>query len=361
MNLAFLLSLAATAMEMASCLICAHNLWRIKRDTFDRSRRMLFLGALMSGLMAMVVVLGNLAMAIHEAPYFVLQPWIGLIYMIMNIIMVLYPICVIREDWLTRTHSFFLFLPTLVLGLLYLSFTNKWTLLHTPADIWVHFWEPDVLARLASLFIMIPYCFILLHLRYNYHSTSATQNWIWNYALGLLIICCVHIALMLTNSPVLLIILPLLVGTFYVLSTEYELEERIRPNKQVVMMPEEAISTEAASAPIEPDLWSRVCRLMDEEEVWRNPDLSLSSLSRLCATNVTYLSRVILQETGSGFKELVNAKRVASVAAQIQQNPDTDVQSAFFNAGYRSRTTAWRNFKDITGQSPADYRQAAKG
>lgn len=361
MNLAFLLSLAATAMEMASCLICAHNLWRLQRDKFDRSRRMLFLGALMSGLMAMVVVLGNLAMAIHEAPYFVLQPWVGLIYMIMNIIMVLYPICVIREDWLTRTHSFFLFLPTLILGLLYLSFTNKWTLLDTPADIWVHFWEPDVLARLASLFIMIPYCFILLHLRYNYHSTSATQNWIWNYALGLLIICCVHIALMLTNSPVLLIILPLLVGTFYVLSTEYELEERIRPNKQVVMMPEEAISTEAASAPTEPDLWSRVCRLMDEEEVWRNPDLSLSSLSRLCATNVTYLSRVILQETGSGFKELVNAKRVASVAAQIQQNPDTDVQSAFFNAGYRSRTTAWRNFKDITGQSPADYRQAAKG
>ena len=44
------------------------------------------------------------------------------------------------------------------------------------------------------------------------------------------------------------------------------------------------------------------------------------------------------------------------VSEYAQENPDTDIQSAFFNAGYRSRTTAWRNFKDIMGVSPADYR-----
>ena len=61
-----------------------------------------------------------------------------------------------------------------------------------------------------------------------------------------------------------------------------------------------------------------------------------------------------------GFKEMVNAKRVESVTNQIKDNPDIDVQTAFFNAGFRSRTTAWRNFKDLTGMSPADYRLSLK-
>lgn len=355
MNLLFSLSLAATAVEMAACLICTRNLWRLQRETYDRSRRMLALGALFSGLMALLVVLGNIGMAIHEMSYFVLQPWVGLFYMGMNIVMVLYPISVVRPDWLTPKHFTFLFLPVLILGIIYMSFTSRWTLLHTPADIWVHVWEPDVIARLASLFLMVPYCLILFLLPYNFHRSSATRRWIWNYSLGLLLICVVHIAVMLTNNSILLIILPLLVSTFYFFSTEYELRDRLRPVEEI------AVNYEAdSSAPLEPDLWARICRLMDQEEVWKDPDLSLSSFSRLCATNITYLSRVIQQETGHGFKELVNAKRVAGVVAQIEANPDIDVQSAFFNAGFRSRTTAWRNFKDITGKSPAEYKQELK-
>ena len=135
MNLLFYMSLAATAMETASCLICAHNLWRMDRGQFDASRRKLFIGALMSGLVSMMIVLVNLSMAVHETPYFVLHPWMALLYMTMNIVMVLYPISVIRPEWLTTLHAFFLFLPTLILAIVYANFSLKWTLLHSPADI----------------------------------------------------------------------------------------------------------------------------------------------------------------------------------------------------------------------------------
>lgn len=358
MELAFSLSLAATAVEMAACLICARNLRHLQRETYDRSRRMLAMGALFCGVMALVVVLGNIGMSIREMSYFVLQPWIGLIYMGLNIVMVLYPISVIRPDWLTPKRFFFLFLPTLVLAITYLFFTSRWTLLHTAADVWNHVWEPNVLARLAALFLLFPYCCLLFLLPYNYHHSSADRGWIWNYALGLVAICAVHTALMLTNNPVLLVVLPIMVSTFYFFSTEFELRERLRPGVETVNGPERP--SVSSSTPLEQDLWARVSRLMDQEEVWKDPDLSLFDMSRLCATNATYLNRVIQQQTGHGFKELVNAKRVAGVAAQIEQNPDIDVQSAFFNAGYRSRTTAWRNFKDITGKSPAEYKQAFK-
>lgn len=355
MRLLFLMSLAATAMEMASCLICAHNLWRLDRDNFDRSRRMLFLGALLCGLLAMFVVLGNLNMALRETPYFVLQPWIGLVYMSIHIVMVLYPISVVRPDWLTHWTFGILFLPVLILGLVYTAFTARWTLLHTPADIWVHILEPDVLARLACLVLMIPYCFILFLMPYNYRHTSASRKWVWIYSMSLLTLCLIHIALMLTNNLVLFILLPLLAGTFYVLSTEYELEMRLRPAKPILILEEQKVL-----APMEVDLWPRVCRLMDEEEAWRDPDLSMDGMSRQCATNITYLNNVIKKNTGGGFKELINSKRVACVVSQLQQNPDMDVQTAFFNAGFRSRTTAWRNFKEITGVSPAEYKNELK-
>lgn len=359
-KLLFLLSLAATTVEMTACFICARNLIKLQSEDWDRSRRMLTIGAIFSGVMALFVVLGNLISTVHELPFFLLQPWIGLLYMSMNIVMVLYPISVIKPEWLTPRNGFILFAPVLLLAILYLLFTDRWTLLYAPEHIWNNITQPDVIARLLSLFLMIPYCLIPLLLPYKYYKSSAYHTWIVTYSIGLIIICFTHIALMLTNNGYLLILMPIMASTFYTFSTEYELKKRLRPSKRQAEVIQQVEETDLASVPMEPDLWARICHIMDQEEVWRDPDLSLSSLSKLCATNVTYLGRIIQQETGKGFKEMVNAKRVESVVNQIKENPDIDVQTAFFNAGFRSRTTAWRNFKDITGMSPADFRLSLK-
>lgn len=359
-NLLFLLALAATAVEMTACFLCARNLIQLHKEDWDRSRRILTLGAAFSGFMALFVVLANIIGTIHELPFFILQPWIGLLYMSMNIVMALYPISVIKPEWLTPKNGFILFSPVLLLAILYLFFTDKWTLLYAPEHIWKNLSQPDVIARLVSLFLMFPYCLIPLLLPYKYYKSSAYHRWIVLYSLVLLLICVTHIALMLTNNGYLLILMPIMASTFYTFSTEYELEERLRPSKRQAEVIQQVEETDLASALMEPDLWARICHIMDQEEAWRDPDLSLSSLSKLCATNVTYLGRIIQQETGKGFKEMVNAKRVESVVNQIKENPDIDVQTAFFNAGFRSRTTAWRNFKDITGMSPADFRHSSK-
>ena len=362
MERTYLLALIATTIEMSVCLICARQFWRLRGLTNDRSRRMLIQGNILCGLMALWILVINLISDNHQLTAPVLNPWIAYCYMVMNIVMTLYPISVIQPEWLSLRRSFYLFLPTLILGLGCLFFTGRWTPLATPADIWRHVWAPDVLLRLVILFLMLPYCFIILLLPHNYKYSSATFWWILNYSGGLLIICLAHIALMLTN-------LPLLVACFLLFSTEYELEERLRPSLEPeeesaatnsTPLPEGTSTPQAEPEISEPDLWARVCYYMDQEKVWKDPDLTLVSLSRLCATNVTYLNRVIQDETGSGFKEMVNKKRVADVATQLEQNADVDILAAFFNAGYRSRTTAWRNFKDITGQSPAEYKQGLK-
>lgn len=351
----FLLALIASTIEMTVCLLCTHQLWRMRGDSQDRSRFLLALGALLSGMLAMFVLIINISMAQSRFTTLVLQPWIGLVYLSMHIVMTLYPIKVVRPDWLTPKRYFFLFLPTLLLAITYLLFTNRWTVLQGPQDIWAHIMEPDVMARLAGLIIMLPYCLILLWLPYNKRSSSASHVWIWEYSLGLLGISLLHVTLMLTHHPALFIILPLAVSVFFYSSTEYELTDRLNP-KPAADTPEDQ-PVHAVVSP-EQTLWPRIVRLMDQEQVWRDPDLTLVSMARLCATNVTSLNHAIHQETGNSFRALLNAKRIENVATQLRMNADTDIQEAFFNAGYRSRITAWRNFKEIQGVTPTEYRQS---
>lgn len=347
-------ALSAASIEMGVCFACAYFLSRIQRETYDRSRRFLVMGSLISGIMALAMILVNTTHP--NAPVLLLRPWICLAYMTLNIIMVLYPISIVRPEGLKPRFFTILFLPVLILGIAFLGFHGRWTPLHSSADIWENLSKPDVLLRLFSQLLIIPYCLILFALPYNYHKSSASRRSVWFFSMTLLGISLIHITLMLTDFGIFHAVFPLMVSCFYARATAYELNERLQPVASVPAIRLE----ESSSAPVEQDLWARVCRLMDQEEAWKDPDFNLVTLSRLCATNITYLSRTILQNTGKGFKELVNEKRVASVRAQIEQDPDTDVQSAFFNAGYRSRTTAWRNFKEITGMSPAEYRLSLK-
>lgn len=400
MNVAYLLAIITTTVEMTICLVCARQVWRLRTGANDPSRRLLAMGSLVSGLLAAFALAGSVGPSGASAPQLMLQPWIGLIYMSMHIVMTLYPITVVRPDWLNPRRYFFLFLPVALFALAFLFFAGRWTPLPTPHSVWENAGRTDVLLRLASQFAMFPYCLILFVLPYNKHQSSASFWWILNYSMGLAAICGVHIALMLTYHPALLVLLPLLAAALFLLSMEYERDYRLRP--------EPIASDSPTNAPLGPDagivaldtgevahpsgdidpaagevdpaagevdpaaghpegvpedlpefgLWTRVEHVLDQEEAWRDPDLTLISLARRCGTNVTYLNRILRQETGSGFKDLIKSKRIACVEAQLREAPSVDIQTAFFNAGYRSRATAWRNFKDVLGVTPTEFRQS---
>jgi len=365
-----LLTIIATTIEASVCLISTRQLWRLKAGAYDRSRWLLGIGALTTGLLAAFGLVASVVFSDLDFEPLMLQPWIGLVYLSTHIIMTLYPVSVVNPNWFNAKRFFFLFLPIAVLFAANLFFIGKWTPLTCPADIWKNVLKPDVIVRLLCQFAMLPYCLILLLLPYNYRHSSASFWWILNYSFGLTMLCVVHIAIMLTYNPVLLIIMPLLAAAFYLFSTEYELEDRLVPVKEAAMeevsapslesqVPdiEEALETGLDGTSPEFGLWTRIGIAMDKEEVWRDPDLSLKAMARMCGTNVTYLNRIIQEETGSSFKDLVNSKRIQNVAAKLKEDPSVDIQDAFFAAGYRSRATAWRNFKEILGVTPTEFRQ----
>ncbi len=75
---------------------------------------------------------------------------------------------------------------------------------------------------------------------------------------------------------------------------------------------------------------------VEEEQAYLDSHLTLSSLSRLCGVNRTYLSQVISERMG-GFYNYVNRCRLAHVARLKVQQPDASIEEIVTASGFGSR------------------------
>ncbi|MBO5708955.1 MAG: AraC family transcriptional regulator, partial [Bacteroidales bacterium] len=101
--------------------------------------------------------------------------------------------------------------------------------------------------------------------------------------------------------------------------------------------------------------WEKILHVMNELEGWRNPEMSLNSLSEQVLSNRTYVGDAFKRNTGMTFSEYVTKRRIDDVVAVLTRNPESQIQEAFLNAGYRQRSTAWKNFHKIMGVSPTEF------
>lgn len=107
-------------------------------------------------------------------------------------------------------------------------------------------------------------------------------------------------------------------------------------------------------------LWTKLQQLMREEEVWRDPGLSLNQLSAMLGSNRTRVGR-LMQEMGyEGYKDFVNRYRVEAFLKLADAGEVTSIQDAFFSVGYQSKMTALRHFKEYVGMTPTEYLKREK-
>jgi AraC-like DNA-binding protein len=99
----------------------------------------------------------------------------------------------------------------------------------------------------------------------------------------------------------------------------------------------------------------RLQALLEDSAVWKDPDLTGDKLAQLAATNRTYLQQAAKELGFAGLVEMIHHRRIDYVCQQLRQDPSASIQDLFFEAGYRSRTTAWRNFSDIVGFTPTEF------
>lgn len=86
--------------------------------------------------------------------------------------------------------------------------------------------------------------------------------------------------------------------------------------------------------------------------------ISLSDISSELCVSVSYLSRMFREKTGVTFLEYLTSKRIES-AKELLAEPGVKVYEVAEKTGYGSWKHFSRTFKEVTGYTPADYRQNA--
>ena len=108
------------------------------------------------------------------------------------------------------------------------------------------------------------------------------------------------------------------------------------------------------------DLFSRLEKLMIDEHIYRQCDLSLEKTAKLLGTNRTYLSQVI-NEYGDSFTSYVNQFRIKE-AIEILSDPDsTDSLKAIgLSVGFASPSNFYTLFRKKVGMAPSVFRENAR-
>jgi AraC-like DNA-binding protein len=98
--------------------------------------------------------------------------------------------------------------------------------------------------------------------------------------------------------------------------------------------------------------------LMTVSKVYQNEELSLSSLAADLGVSSHQLSELVNTRLGMGFSKYIRERRVAAAKTLLVSAPSQSILSISMDTGFRSQSSFYAAFKEVTGQSPGDYRKA---
>lgn len=103
----------------------------------------------------------------------------------------------------------------------------------------------------------------------------------------------------------------------------------------------------------------RLKNLFEVEKIYLQPDLSLTTLSKLVGTNNSYLSKVINQEFGKNFSTLINFYRIEH-AKKLMRSQIVRINQLPNLCGFKARSSFYAAFEAITGESPTAFMKSDK-
>ncbi len=131
-------------------------------------------------------------------------------------------------------------------------------------------------------------------------------------------------------------------------------------NNNIVV--EDSIEVEEWKTEIQEDpettLWKwKIETLMEDEEAYKNPDLTLSDVARMLSTNAAVISKTVNSGFGLNFNDFINKYRTEAVIRRLDKGDHHKVTllSIALDCGFNSKATFNRAFKKITGRVPKDY------
>ena len=93
------------------------------------------------------------------------------------------------------------------------------------------------------------------------------------------------------------------------------------------------------------------------EQLFANPNFGRDDLMRLLGVDKNTLSGLINSITGTNVPGYINIKRMEYAVQLIKTHPEYTLSSISEACGIKSPATFIRNFKNVYGMTPSDYRQ----
>ena len=103
---------------------------------------------------------------------------------------------------------------------------------------------------------------------------------------------------------------------------------------------------------------ARLDELMTRGKAYQGESLSLTSLAGAVGVSSHQLSELINTRLGIGFSRYVRECRVRAAKALLMSAPARSILSIGMDVGFRSQSAFYAAFKEVTGQSPGDYRRS---
>lgn len=109
-------------------------------------------------------------------------------------------------------------------------------------------------------------------------------------------------------------------------------------------------------------LFDRIEAAMHDPDLVCDPECSVNKLAAAVHSNHTYVSQAITKATGKNFRQYLNGYRV-NEAMQIFASPDAErytLESVALRVGFKSRTTFYNAFQEMTGVTPGFYMKSLR-
>lgn len=105
------------------------------------------------------------------------------------------------------------------------------------------------------------------------------------------------------------------------------------------------------------DIFSKIEKKMREEHIYRQPGLTKEQAAAMIGTNRTYLTESIKQHTGLSFVYYINSYRIQE-AVTILSDSSNDIlmKTLIIDVGFKSSTTFYKLFSEVTGKTPQAFR-----
>lgn len=229
----------------------------------------------------------------------------------------------------------------------------------------VDIWSFQVIFRIVLALLIFLSAVLLYYVPYTRRYSNTNRKWMHGYITAMIInmvaylVANIHDTFLVCSIYILISLMCSLYITYqelYVRLIRPEIALPTLPESESV--PESEADTQQHSKPKESELFERMEKYMNSRQAWQDPDLSVDRLVSALYSNRTSLLKVLQLNGYSSYTSYVNGKRVAEFIQIInRQQGEVNYQQIFFDVGFRSKSTALRNFKGITGMIPSEYFQ----